>query len=82
MWGTFTDENSLTSDWDNQWLTGGLEADVIAEAHLDPESVLRRRCPFCEGPAEAHGSAARFAEGLGINTETQRHGGTKKAGIK
>jgi transketolase len=38
--GPLTEEYSLTSDWDNQWLTGGLEADVIAEAHLDPESVL------------------------------------------
>ena len=28
------------SDWDNQWLTGGLEPDVIAEAHLDPKSIL------------------------------------------
>ena len=39
--GPLTDEYSLTSDWDNQWLTGGLESDVIAEAHLDPESILR-----------------------------------------
>jgi len=39
--GPLTDEYSLTSDWDNQWLTGGLEKDVIAEAHLDPESILR-----------------------------------------
>jgi transketolase len=35
-----TDAYSLTADWDNQWLTGGLEADVIAEAHLDPESIF------------------------------------------
>ena len=32
---------SLTSDWDNQWLTGGLEPEVIAEAHLDKESILK-----------------------------------------
>jgi transketolase len=38
--GPLTDEYSLTSDWDNQWLTGGLEADVIAEAHLDPKSIF------------------------------------------
>jgi transketolase len=38
--GSLTDEYSLTSDWDNQWLSGGLEADVIAEAHLDPESIF------------------------------------------
>ena len=30
----------MTSDWDNQWLTGGLEADVIAEAHLDADSIV------------------------------------------
>jgi len=38
--GSLTDEYSLTSDWDNQWLTGGLEADVIAEAHLDADSIF------------------------------------------
>jgi len=39
--GPLTDAYSLTSDWDNQWLTGGLEKDVIAEAHLDPESIFQ-----------------------------------------
>ena len=39
--GPLTDEYSMTSDWDNQWLTGGMEPDVIAEAHLDAESLLR-----------------------------------------
>jgi transketolase len=38
--GPLTDRYSLTSDWDNQWLTGGLEAEVIAEAHLDPDSIF------------------------------------------
>jgi transketolase len=38
--GPLTDEYSLTSDWDDQWLTGGLEPDVIAEAHLDGESIF------------------------------------------
>ena len=38
--GPMTDAYSLTSDWDNQWLTGGTEADVIAEAHLDSESIF------------------------------------------
>ena len=37
--GPLTDEYSLVSDWDNQWLTGGTESDVIAEAHLDTESI-------------------------------------------
>ena len=38
--GPLTDEYSMTSDWDNQWLTSGLEPDVIAEAHLDPASIF------------------------------------------
>jgi transketolase len=38
--GPLTDAYSLTSDWDNQWLTGGLEPEVIAEAHLDPKSIF------------------------------------------
>ena len=38
--GPLTDEYSMTSDWEHQWLTGGLEPDVIAEAHLDAASIL------------------------------------------
>jgi transketolase len=38
--GPLTDAYSMTSDWNNQWLTGGMEAEVIAEAHLDPESIF------------------------------------------
>ena len=38
--GPLTDAYSLTSDWDNQWLTGGLEGEVIEEAHLDPKSIF------------------------------------------
>ncbi len=39
--GPLTDEYSLISDWHDEWLTGGTESDVIAEAHLDPESVFQ-----------------------------------------
>jgi transketolase len=38
--GPLTDEYSLTSDHDNRWRTGGLEPEVIAEAHLDPDSIF------------------------------------------
>ena len=37
--GPLTDEYSLISDWHDRWLTGGLEPDVIAEAHLDERSI-------------------------------------------
>ncbi len=46
--GPLTDEYSLTSDWDNQWLTGGTEPDVIAEAHLDSESIFQGISRFSE----------------------------------
>jgi transketolase len=39
--GPLTDGYSMTSDWDDQWLTGGLEPDVISEAHLDAASIER-----------------------------------------
>ena len=29
-----------SGDQENVWLTGGTEADVIAEAHLDPDSMF------------------------------------------
>src|SRR5205823_1522721 len=38
--GSLTDAYSLTADQGNVWLTGGTEADVIAEAHLDPDSIF------------------------------------------
>jgi transketolase len=37
--GPLTEKYSLTSDWDDQWLTGGSEGDVITEAHLDTDSI-------------------------------------------
>lgn len=49
--GPLTDAYSLTSDWDNQWLTGGLEEDVIAEAHLDPDSIYAGIKRFAEAHA-------------------------------
>ena len=46
--GPLTDEYSLWSDWDDQWLTGGTEPDVIAEAHLDAESIFAGIVRFAE----------------------------------
>ena len=38
--GPLCDVYSLTADAENRWLTGGSEADVIAEAHLDKKSIF------------------------------------------
>jgi transketolase len=59
--GPLTDEYSMTSDWDNQWLTGGLEPDVIAEAHLDPDSILAGITRFAK---ERDGRLSRQKERL------------------
>ena len=56
--GPLTDEYSLISDWHDRWLTGGLEPDVIAEAHLDRSSIA-------EG-------VARFAAERSSRLERQR----------
>jgi transketolase len=53
--GPLTDEYSLTSDWDNQWLTGGLEPDVIAEAHLDSASIFTGIKRFADDRAQRLG---------------------------
>ena len=61
--GPLTDEYSLWSDWDDQWLTGGTEPDVIAEAHLDAESIFAGIKRF----AETHDSRmARQREAIGL----------------
>jgi transketolase len=57
--GSLTEAYSLTSDWDNQWLTGGLEADVILEAHLDADSIFA--------------AVQRFAQDRSQRLEHQRH---------
>ena len=56
--GPLVTEYSLTSDWHQRWLTGGSEADVIAEAHLDTESIVA--------------GVQRFAADRGQRLERQR----------
>jgi transketolase len=46
--GPLTDKYSLTADQGNQWLSGGLESDVIAEAHLDQASIFAGIRRFAE----------------------------------
>ncbi len=62
--GPLTDKYSLTSDRDNQWLTGGLEADVIAEAHLDDASILAGIDRFARERAERLASQRELLQNL------------------
>jgi transketolase len=62
--GSLADEYSLTADWDNQWLTGGLEADVIAEAHLDPESIFTGVTRFARDRAKRLEEQRRLLKAL------------------
>ena len=38
--GPLTEKYSLISDWNDQWLSGGTESEVIKEANLDKETIF------------------------------------------
>jgi transketolase len=62
--GPMTDAFSLTSDWDNQWLTGGLEPEVIAEAHLDQASIFAGIQRFAQAREQRLGKQRKLLEAL------------------
>lgn len=63
--GPLTDAYSLTSDWDNHWLTGGSESDVIAEAHLDADSIFAGIQRFANERAQRLGRQRDLLAALG-----------------
>ncbi|MEP6963054.1 MAG: hypothetical protein ABI995_13325, partial [Acidobacteriota bacterium] len=63
--GPLTDEYSMTSDWDHQWLTGGLEPEVIAEAHLDAKSILAKVERFAQDREKRVGGQRDLLKTLG-----------------
>ena len=38
--GPLTEQYSLVSDWNDSWLSGGSEEEVLQEANLDSETIL------------------------------------------
>jgi transketolase len=62
--GPLTDDYSLTSDWDNQWLTSGLEKEVIEEAHLDPETIFNGVKRFADERDQRIASQSAALKGL------------------
>jgi len=38
--GPLTDEYSLVSDWNDEWLTGGSETEILKDARLDPDTIF------------------------------------------
>jgi len=61
--GPLTDAYSLTADLENHWLTGGTEADVIAEAHLDAASIFNAVQRFAtERPARLERQRSMLAK--------------------
>jgi transketolase len=59
--GPLVREYSLSSDWDDRWRTGGSVDEVIAEAHLDQESILAAVSRFA---ADRPSRLARLREEL------------------
>ncbi len=41
LFNQVAEEYALSSDWDDRWRTGGTLAEVVEEAHLSPQWVLR-----------------------------------------
>jgi len=41
LFNRLADEYALSSDWDNRWRTGGDVTEVIEEAHLSPDWVMK-----------------------------------------
>ncbi len=56
--GPVTEAYSLYADFDDRWRSGGTEPDVIAESHLDEDSIYR--------------GIVRFAEDRAVRLEQQR----------
>ena len=52
LFNRIADEYALSSDWDNRWRTGGDVAEVIEEAHLSPDWVLKGIERFATDKAE------------------------------
>jgi transketolase len=46
--GPLTKKYSLSADFDDRWRTGGLEEDIIAEAHLDSDTIEQAIKRFAE----------------------------------
>ena len=63
--GPLTDKYSLTSDWDNQWLSGGTEDDVIKEAHLDEDSIFNAVKRFADDRSDRMSKQAAAFNGHG-----------------
>jgi transketolase len=60
--GPLTEEYSLYADHDDRWRTGGTEPDVIAEAHLDQDSIYEAVVRFAR---DREDRLARQREALG-----------------
>ena len=61
--GPLTEEYSLVSDWNDEWLTGGSESEVLRYAKLDPESIFNAIKKFADERNQRLSRQARFLEG-------------------
>jgi len=48
IFNPMNEEYALSSDWDDRWRTGGTLDEVLEEAHLSPEWLLRGIRRFCD----------------------------------
>jgi len=58
-------EYALTPDWDNRWRTGGSVDQIVAESHLDPESLKAGITRFVEERRERQARMRELLAGAG-----------------
>lgn len=60
-----SEEYSMASDWDNRWRTGGTVEEVVDEAHLSPEWLLKGIERFATEREQRLARICRLAESAG-----------------
>jgi transketolase len=65
MFNPLAAEYAITSDWDDRWRTGGSVDEIIAEAHLSPEWILRGIERFVRDRDERLGRIRKALEAAG-----------------
>ncbi len=76
LFNKVAEEYAMSSDWDNRWRTGGTVDEVLEEAHLSPEWVLKGVERFVADRIEAAREAAgrdRSGESVGRRSALQSH---------
>ena len=63
IYNEVSEEYAMSADWDDRWRTGGTLDEVIDEAHLSPEWLMKGITRFAEDKDRRLGRIAAAIEG-------------------